>query len=440
MVIRPLATALLLACVFQIDPAPGPAPAGGQDQPDLVRIEIPLREGRLEIRDLIERTFRAADLTPPPWLDELDWSIDAASTTSWLKIEALRQASGGAFDVELHQDRLAVSIDQERLASLGSLIEQQVYKWASDLAGRREPVVEPVYGVTFVTDGAERARPGVLPAVPPRAVLLVHGLDDGGWRFNDLIPALRAAGHTVARFEYPNDGPIADAADRLAVELAALRAAGLTELDVVAHSMGALVVRDVLTREVYYGGDGAGGDRYPAVVRLIMAAPPNHGSHAARLHALAEMVEHAHHGAPGGPGGRTSWLEWSADGQGEAGIDLLPGSVFLSRLNARPLPGHTRITIIAGRISPISGADVERLSRLARRIAGAEGGERVPAILGGAVVGLGDGLVTIDSAKLDGVEDFVVVRADHQSMIVNASSSDRVPPAIPIILDRLSEP
>lgn len=415
------------------------AAASPQDQPAAIgRVEIPLREGRIELRDLVERLFQSADVTPPPWVAELRWSIDATSTASWLKLEALRKATDGAFDVQYDQERLVLTIDRDRLRAAGTLLEQQVYRWTADLARKPAPSSEPVFGVTFVTDDNQRSALRDLPAAPPRAVLLVHGLDDAGWRFNDLVPALRGAGHVVARFEYPNDGPIADAADSLAVELSVLRAAGVARLDLVTHSMGALVARDVLTRATYYAGDGSGGGgvRYPSVERLIMVAAPNHGSQAARLHGLAEFAEHMNRAARG----HDDWLDFDRDGSGEAGVDLLPGSVFLSRLNARPLPAHVQITIIAGRISPIGGADVERLARLVQRLSGAEHAERVPEVLGAAVRGLGDGLVTIDSARLDGVDDFVIVGADHQSMIVNTFSGDTVPPAIPIILDRLAEP
>lgn len=82
----------------------------------------------------------------------------------------------------------------------------------------------------------------------------------------------------MAPFEYPNDGPVADAAGLLARELQALRDSGLERVDVVAHSMGGLVARDALTRKAYYAGDGTGGRRYPALDRLILIGTPNHGS------------------------------------------------------------------------------------------------------------------------------------------------------------------
>ena len=52
--------------------------------------------------------------------------------------------------------------------------------------------------------------------------------------------------------------------------------------------------------------------------------------------------------------------------------------------------------------------------------------------------GVGDGVVSIESARLAGVDDFVTVEGNHLSMIRNVTaSSTRLPPAIPIVLDRL---
>ena len=55
-----------------------------------------------------------------------------------------------------------------------------------------------------------------------------------------------------------------------------------------------------------------------------------------------------------------------------------------------------------------------------------------------AVRGIGDGVVSIESARLPGVDDTVVVEANHLSMIVNLLRSDSTPPAIPIVLERLA--
>jgi pimeloyl-ACP methyl ester carboxylesterase len=265
---------------------------------------------------------------------------------------------------------------------------------------------------------------------------------------------LREAGYSVARFEYPNDGPISDAADLLAEGLRASKAAGVERIDIVAHSMGGLVARDVLTRAAYYGGDGLGGAaaehgqrRFPAVDRLIMCGTPNHGSQLVRLRGLIELREHL-----------TTAIATSQnlsdlaaiDGNGEAGVDLLPDSEFLRRLNARPLPTHTRITIIAARLSPVDGQKVQSAMQRLRSLASSS---ETPAWLRDAAAGaaaefleknaekaidtLGDGCVSIESAKLEGVDDILIVRGSHLGMILNMGGGTDTPAAVPIVLRRL---
>jgi pimeloyl-ACP methyl ester carboxylesterase len=282
----------------------------------------------------------------------------------------------------------------------------------------------------------------------------VHGLDDPGFMWRDLIPRLQNAEYHVARFEYPNDGPISESADLLADSLEQLKAAGVDRVDVVAHSMGGLVTRDVLTRPAYYAGDGSAGKaaRFPAIDRLIMLGTPNHGSKWARLRTLSELREHFYRAWEG----ETGWFSgFDADGAGEAGVDLLPDSDFLRRLNDRPLAMHTRYTIVAGQCGTELAEEVKQIVGRARDLADSdhaptwlrelvsqERQETATSLLGETVNGLGDGCVTVESARLNGVDDFTVVAGNHLSMIVRigpAKNDERVPPAIPIILDRLAK-
>jgi hypothetical protein len=98
-------------------------------------------------------------------------------------------------------------------------------------------------------------------------------------------------------------------------------------------------------------------------------------------------------------------------------------------------------TIVAGRMSPFGTAEIQDLSA---RLDQATGGkarreaEGVARWLQSVVSGLGDGLVPIESARIESVADTVVVEANHVSMIVNLVPSDSLPPAIPIVLERLS--
>ena len=331
---------------------------------------------------------------------------------------------------------------------------QKVRRQAESMRERLEHLQEAAedtaasrWGVHFLPD--EQDGDVQPPPSIDRLVLLVHGLDDPGTNWRDLAVALRGEGYLVATFEYPNDGPIPDAADRMAEALVSLRVVGVLHVDIVAHSMGGLVARDLLTRNAHYAGDGRGSHERPSIDRLVMLGTPNHGTVLAELRGIAEVREQAVRLLRG----EGHWLGFLADGEGQAAIDLQPDSTFLADLNTRPLASHTRHTIIAARLIPMDGEKLSDASTTLRRWAEAPGApawasrlrssEALEALadLADTISGtVGDGLVTLDSVRLDGVEDFEVVDANHLSMILHIGPGEKVPPSIPIILDRLSRP
>lgn len=287
-------------------------------------------------------------------------------------------------------------------------------------------------------------------ALPGRVVLLVHGLDEPGSIWNDLAPALAGAGHVVIRFDYPNDQPIARSADLLEVALERLKARGVGHIDLVAHSMGGLVARDVLTRKQFY----AGHTRRPAdalrptVDRFIMVGAPNYGAPMARLRFIAEIREQLMRWFDPGSDDPISALGFIADGAGQAGRDLAVGSDYLRGLNSRPLPAPVRITCIVGQIAPddddLLGDMLD--TPIARRLFG-ERAARSARGLRALFNELGDGVVPVASARLAGVKDVVLVHAAHRTMLLTlgverllspiTGEPPAAPPAIAIILDRL---
>ena len=91
-------------------------------------------------------------------------------------------------------------------------------------------------------------------------------------------------------------------------------------LTVVAHSMGGLVARHCLE---------APGEGPPTCVTdVFLVGAPNHGSMLASERGVLELVCEVF------PGLTSTDLGSLKDGLGEAGDDLLPGSLFLRRLNA----------------------------------------------------------------------------------------------------------
>ncbi len=284
-----------------------------------------------------------------------------------------------------------------------------------------------------------------------RLVLLIHGLDEPGDIWTDLAPALHAEGHAVARFNYPNDQHPAAPAELLALEMRRLGARlGTREVDLVCHSMGGLIARDLLTRPGLHD-PRADGSAMPRVGRLITVGTPNHGSVFAPLRALGEVREHFARWIGSETKDHTAILGFLADGDGAAADALQPGSEYLAELNARPLPQDTEITIVIGRASPLEADDLDPMleSEFARRVLGEERIERLRRQTGRVVGAVGDGVVTVESARLEGVEDTVILDANHRSLLRRMDLMDKArrlvgadapdPPAIDVILDRLGE-
>lgn len=199
----------------------------------------------------------------------------------------------------------------------------------------------------------------------------------------------------------------------------ALADSGTREVRLVAHSMGGLVSRDLLTQNTVIP---------LAIPTLITVGTPHAGSPLAGMRWVAEAREQF-----------VRWFDapaWTLPGsasppglRGRAGQDLLPGSEFLRSLNARPHPSGVATTVIYGRWLPA-----------------------VPprASVGNALLSaIGDGVVSIASARLSGVDDHVEVSGNHRGMLRRLTPAailrarrglapvGPTPPAIPVILDRL---
>jgi hypothetical protein len=285
--------------------------------------------------------------------------------------------------------------------------------------------------------GAVPERPVSLDLNRP-SVVLVHGLDDPGKVWMNLAPALVTQGYNVWLLNYPNDQPVTESSQLFAEELQGLRKRGVTNVDIVAHSMGGLISRDLLTSPSIQYKKLQAEDRVPKNNTLIMVGTPNHGSQVARFHLLGEIRDHLVRLMNGG----TSWLDAFFDGAGEAQIDLLPDSVFLTELNQRPHPKEVDTLIIAGVSSPWNKDDITQMKDNIKKMVPKFGQEvdMMGEYMQSMINGLGDGLVTVDSTRLQGIP-YITVKGTHLSMIRNISTeSQRVPPAIPVIIKKLAEP
>ena len=404
-------------------------------------------DGRIELDPILRSISDGLGLARPAATGA---GVDLRRVAGALGLDQLDDVTQGLLGVTIDDDGLGLSFDGSVITRTWNRFVGTLSQWwRSGVRHASSAQLQASQWAMTWFDGTEPAAPPSDGEMPRRAVVLVHGLDEPGWIWDDLAPALCDAGLTAVQFEYPNDGPLAPAADGLGEALLALREHGVEEVDLVAHSMGGLVVRDVLTRPRWYDGNGHGGEELPRVRTMITVGTPNHGAAISRLQALSEAKDQAVRAlrvASGQSDHRLADVVLHAlrDGHGQASRDLQPGSAYLVELNARPLPADVRMTVIAGRmIEPsatgmVASAAVSGESSGALMATAARCADALCAL--GAETGtswLGDGLVTLDSALLPGVEDTVVLPGNHQSILMKWRPGE-VPPAVEVIVDRLT--
>jgi pimeloyl-ACP methyl ester carboxylesterase len=380
---------------------------------------VPLRDGELRLGDLSKALCRELHL---PACDLGLGTIDVKHLRSADSVAALNESLGDGCRVTVDDDALVLHIDTAKLPRNCAAMSKAVRVFTA--------IARPA------ATAAQAARYGLqMPAhfdPARRLVVLVHGLDCANR--TDMEALLARDGFQVACFTYPSDEPIADSAALFARHVTDLRRAHPeSRVDVIAHSMGGLVARAYVEGPDYAGG----------VDRLILVGTPNAGSHWSRIRMLLEWQEHyqlwRHE-----PAWNPSWM--ITDGLGEAGRDLRPDSAFLKSLNARPRREGVRYTVVAGTQSPVRRVTASCLASASRgiggRAAGVWGVRQLKSGLGRAAQRLrdratdGDGPVSVGSAKLPGVDDVVLVQADHATLYFGTGKTP--PAAWDSVRDRLS--
>jgi pimeloyl-ACP methyl ester carboxylesterase len=260
------------------------------------------------------------------------------------------------------------------------------------------------YGIRL-EDGWERK------AETKPIVILVHGFNSSPQQNVAMMIPIREAGFPCGTFAYPNDQTILQSAQLLSGELRRLAAEHPScRVALVCHSMGSLVARACVEDPLYDPGN---------VERLIMIAPPTHGTLIAHFAVGTDLWEHWLARRKGGPWRRTR--DSIIDGLGEAADDLCPDSEFLHELNARPRNSGVRYSILLGTGARLDDAQMAWIRKSVceslAKVPGASGrAERLDAILSDIdelVEGKGDGIVAVKRGRLDGVDDTLVLPFGH---------------------------
>lgn len=306
-------------------------------------------------------------------------------------------------------------------------------KWMQEKMDHFKKRSEEVFGIYEYH--AEGWKPTDWKFNGEKVVLLIHGLDDAGYIWRQCTPYLLEKDFEVIKIEYANDDSIDRSTAFLAEQLKKLKKAEIDQLSIVAHSMGGLLSRNVLTHPDYFKGDARGGDEFPAIQRLITVGTPNKGSKFSKMRWMAELREQSVKFIRR----ETHLFHFKFDGDGEAAIDLYPESPFLKKLNSRKLPEHVDFTIIAGEVSQNTiDAMQEKTESMENDFPGIKRSiKRFRKYWTRKSNELGDGVVSIDSARLEGVDDFQIVQGTHLTIIYSLFSG-KMAPALPIIRERLS--
>jgi pimeloyl-ACP methyl ester carboxylesterase len=250
------------------------------------------------------------------------------------------------------------------------------------------------------------------PAHKP-VVVLVHGFNSGPEQNAAMMKPIHEQQLACGAFVYPNDHTIAESARLLSAELKAF-AKRYPErcIALVCHSMGGIVARACVENRSLDPGN---------VERLIMIAPPTHGTLVAHFAVGTDLYEHWVARKTGGPWRRMR--DSVIDGLGEAADDLCPDSEFLTYLNARRRNPQVRYTVFLGTGGCMNDAQLkwvreslcDKLSRV-----GADGSaERLHAILDDIdelVEGKGDGIVAVKRGRLAGVSDTLIMPFGHMAV------------------------
>ena len=272
------------------------------------------------------------------------------------------------------------------------------------LASRNRMPLYEVCGTTGFNGKAEQKQ----------LVVVLPGLHGGEQSAIEFAKAIHGrTGIAACAFRYPNDAPLSESSEYLFEVLRQWHTQVPTRrIVVVTHSMGGLVARYVIEQMA------AKDPKCLGVAQFVAICPPNQGSIFAEYAGVLEGADFIQRLMQASSGRKL--LASVLDGFNEAPKDLVPGSEFLSKLNDGSRHTSVQYSIIAGdagMIDPgLSQLGSDLLARLASRAPRTKSlQERADKLLNSAEFqkGSGDGVVTLQSVKLDGVKDIQVLPVNH---------------------------
>ncbi len=408
-----LCTAALVLCLGgsqTIMGAESPSPpediAVSYDQEaQVAHVTVPVREGRMQWGEFLRGLARARGFDDKAF-DGM-WSertVRVTGTGGRVVLGIIDRVFGPGVEIQISVDEdtgnglAEITLDRRGLLATERRFKQRIKQGLRLVRPDRRR-----YSLVFDDDWTD---------TPPEKnlVVLIHGLQSDSGRIGGILEDIRQRGYPCATFDYPNDQPIEESVRLLAEQLATVAEQHAErKLTLLTHSMGGLVARAVVENEELDPGN---------VERLIMVAPPNHGSLLAHLAFGFDFWEYL-----GDRDKKVAERFFAAleDGLGEAPDDLRPKSLFLQQLNSQPRNPNVTYSILLGTDAPLSEESLAGLRRSLRKAGDRSRlvrflGDRLDRYLADleeVVRGKGDGAVAVKRGRLQGVSDIEVLDFDH---------------------------
>jgi pimeloyl-ACP methyl ester carboxylesterase len=201
------------------------------------------------------------------------------------------------------------------------------------------------------------------PAAKTECVVMLHGLGRTELSMSRIESELKKDGFLVVNETYPSlTNDILKLSEVVGSGIASCRASGASTIHFVTHSMGGILVR------VYFQTH-----TIPEAKRMVMLGPPNHGSEVVDKH-------------------RDDW--WFKLATGPAGQQLATSGDTSIPITLQPIP--LEIGIIAGT-------------------------ESIDPLLDDSLPRPNDGKVSVQSAMLPEMNDFITIPVDHTFMVYSST-------------------
>jgi pimeloyl-ACP methyl ester carboxylesterase len=378
----------------------GPSPMSsnpGSSDGRPVTIRVPLEDGRFyRLNDLRRAVRDATDKAAP-----VDERTDRRCEITPAERVLLLLLDGHGLKVEIASDHFTLTIPHR---------DRPPYELSPSNGGQHDAIWPDRTGL-HVPESFDPMK---------RTCLLIHGFNSSSASFRPFAARCRQANIQFITFDYPNNVSILSAAKRLTSELRDFgKKYPRVRLAVVAHSTGGLIARAAL--ELVR-------PRSDCMTDVFFLGTPQHGtSLAERESPLQELLSDAVLFAAGPPDERVLWRNSPTI------ADLAPNSALVRCLERQAPPPGVRYHSLIGQKGFVPREQLPTLvsewrrqvERLRLNPRDHRKAESLPERLSELHEGRGDGVVSIERARLRGATTERVVSLDHIELLSQPDAAFR---------------